>query len=418
MSQFNLTPMSIIDNTALGGFRAGMADERNLLHSDSSLETERLAQEQAMLQNEMTRLKRPYEIADLAKKQAQAEADLGLIKSGDYARGQKADIDLKIANAVKQMDENERKKLQDKMDAVFRINEMIKDKTPAYLQANWPDIVKEADAQGIKNFPKTWTPDVAAKMDARARLAWRTTQVVANEAAATTANQRAQEAATLLHTRGMEKEQFQQRAMDERSRLDRNARSADAAANRAAQIRVAEIGAEKSKVGMTLENARAKMAAVENGEMDPANLSEVEIALVEADIMRTNNPEKNILFKIETLKNEAGKAADPRLREAKIEEANELKRSLLGAVGQELEALRQKVRAAKEKRGSAPGVGSPENTLGYESTNKPAPAPSATKGLSPGSPEHKTDWLARAKKLNPSLSDAEIEAKYRAKYGK
>ena len=394
MSQFQLTPMSIIDNTALGGFRAGMADERSLLHSDSSLETERLAQEQTRQANELSMLKRPMELAEFAKKQAQAEADLGMVRSGDYERGQKADIDLKVANAIGKMDENERKRLQDKMDGILAVNEMMSGKTPAYLQANWPDIVAEADARGIKNFPRTWTPEVAAQMDAKARMAWRTAQVIANERAATTAYDRSVELEGKKHEYGMAKQADQQRFT-----------ASESAKQRANAIAVANIRAQDNggglsdKVGGLAEITRQKLAALDAGKIKPEDISVGELENLSQDIQTKREKVIDQQLWARLLQAEAAATKDP-AAQARL---TELKRQAYGdqfvRVDAELKLRRGKGATLNPPTAQAGGTTSPTTP-------------------SPGTPAHKTDWMARAKAKNPSYSDADIETAYRNKFGK
>jgi len=270
MSNFTLNPMSILDNTAMGGFRAGMADQRGLMHSDSALESERLAQEGQGLINEKRRLDTPMDAAKRAQEIAQAEADLGLINDGTYGAGKKSEADLKAAQAIAAMDTNQRKQMEDQADAHIWAKEFIGEKGPAFAAANWDKVAERMDKAGVKGFPRTWSPEVQQRLDQASKAAWRTMKVVQDE---NLQGIKHRDNVTEAELKYNQQDTIQQRriAADKEIAAGKNA-----ARERAAATTAAAKG-DTVKVGGTLEKAKAKIAAGEA-------LTEGELDILEAEL--------------------------------------------------------------------------------------------------------------------------------------
>lgn len=340
-----------------------MADSRNLMHSDSSLETERLSQEAQRWQNEQNELETPLKMAERAQKIAKAEEDKRWIDSGKSWESRQQEFDAKAQELISKMDDNQRKQLADKSNSYIAVDEMTKGKSEPEIQMMWPEIAQRMREGGVKNFPPVYSPEVMKQMQMKAKAAWRTAKVIADEQAATTEHERKKSLEEWKNSRNVEnaatEHTYKKELEDIKGKWD--VRKTQAAAS-----------ADRQKVGGSLENAKRKIIAyqLDPDKEDVMKITEMELALLETEergkfdqITQRNMANRMAELQIMAL----GKDTKPEQRAKYEAEADAIKRDLRGPNYE----IIQQIRAAKKAKASG----------------KPAPAATTT---APGTPSTTT----------------------------
>jgi hypothetical protein len=158
MSNFSMTPISILDKSPMGGFRGGMSDTRSLMHSDSALESERLSQTLNRQQIETNELNKPMDAAKRAAEIARQEFEENDIKSGNRAEALRIERETKAQELLEKMEKAERERVIRAAEDAYAVSTLFQptDDEEA-IKNKWPTAVEEATRRGIKNFPQEYS---------------------------------------------------------------------------------------------------------------------------------------------------------------------------------------------------------------------------------------------------------------------
>lgn len=133
---FNLN--TILDKTPYGGFRAGMADQDAIMQSNSGLANDSIHRSKIAQDMETTALKRPLDAVEQARKIAQEESDLRDIQAGGRDKDRQVKRDQEQADLTRKLDDNQFKKLEQKIQGVQAVGQIFgDDANPANMALNW-----------------------------------------------------------------------------------------------------------------------------------------------------------------------------------------------------------------------------------------------------------------------------------------
>lgn len=150
MSQFGLTGIPILDNNAMGGFRGGMADHRSLLHSNNQLETEDLAQDEAIQRIEKNKLNTPLEAAERALKLAEAQKLQAEMDQGLWEKDRARKREMEAADLQKKLSDVQIQQLETRLKGMDATNNIFgPDADPAKLAMSWETSREEGKRYGF-----------------------------------------------------------------------------------------------------------------------------------------------------------------------------------------------------------------------------------------------------------------------------
>jgi hypothetical protein len=142
----------------MGGFRGGMSDTRSLMHSDSALESERLAQTLNRQQIETNELNKPMDAAKRAAEIARQEFEENDIKSGNRAEALRIERETKAQELLDKMDKAERERVVRAAEDAYAVSTLFQPTDDEEtIRTKWPVAVEEAAKRGIKNFPQEYS---------------------------------------------------------------------------------------------------------------------------------------------------------------------------------------------------------------------------------------------------------------------
>jgi hypothetical protein len=168
MSQFGMTPISILDKGPMGGFRGGLADSRSIRHSDSALEGESLSQQLQREELEKIGLNKPMDAVKRAYDIAKLENEKTDIESGEFNKARDTERQIKMQELVDKMDESVRRKtLQGAEDSVAVASVFSPEDNEQTAASKWPIAAQIAEQRGIKNFPKEYSIEAWQKLQAQ-----------------------------------------------------------------------------------------------------------------------------------------------------------------------------------------------------------------------------------------------------------
>lgn len=163
---------SILDKTGLGGFRTGISDRDQLMHSNVDLDTKGIANLRSQNNYENELLDNPLKAVERAQKIAAGESDTADILSGGRDRDRERKREMEIADLLTKQDENKRRQIEDAAQAAIRAASVFKpDDTPLLQAQKWPEAVRIARENGLTNIPDKYTPDNFQKLQTRAQAA-------------------------------------------------------------------------------------------------------------------------------------------------------------------------------------------------------------------------------------------------------
>jgi hypothetical protein len=172
MSQFGMTPISILDKSPMGGFRGGMADTRSLMHSDSALASEDLLRQKTQDELETSKLNRPVDAAKRALELAKAENEQRDIASGEFNKARETERNIRMQELLDKTNEVQRKQiLQKAEDSVAVSSVFAPDDTDETRAQKWTIAKQIADQRGIKGFPETYSIEAWQKLQAQSQAA-------------------------------------------------------------------------------------------------------------------------------------------------------------------------------------------------------------------------------------------------------
>jgi hypothetical protein len=150
MSQFGLNSFPIVDNNAMGGFRAGLDTMRGIRHSNSNLATEELGREINQQKLEEDRLDTPVKAAKRALEYAQAESDLADINKGGRDQDRQMMRDQKAAELAAKLNENQLNDLKKRISGVQAVGQIFgPEANPATMAMSWETAREEGKQYGF-----------------------------------------------------------------------------------------------------------------------------------------------------------------------------------------------------------------------------------------------------------------------------
>jgi hypothetical protein len=172
MSQFGMTPISILDKSPMGGFRGGMADQRSVMHSNSALETEGLTRQQMADELEKSQLNRPVDAAKRALDLAKAENEQADITSGAFNKARETERQIRMQELLDKTNEVQRKQLLQKAEDSVAVASVFSPEDNDQTRAEKWAIAKQiADQRGIQGFPGEYSIQNWQKLQAQSQAA-------------------------------------------------------------------------------------------------------------------------------------------------------------------------------------------------------------------------------------------------------
>jgi hypothetical protein len=172
MSNFGMTPISILDKGPMGGFRGGLADSRSIRHSDSALEGESLSQQLQREDLEKRNLDKPVDAIKRAYDMAKLENERGDIESGEFNKARETERSIKMQELADKLDESQRRKvIQGAEDAVAVASVFSPDDNEQTAPAKWAVAAQIAEQRGIKGFPQQYSIEAWQKLQAQRQAA-------------------------------------------------------------------------------------------------------------------------------------------------------------------------------------------------------------------------------------------------------
>lgn len=332
MSSFQMTPISILDKSPMGGFRGGMADTRSLMHSDSALNTEALTQQGLADKNQEFKDNTPLRMAERALKLAESEKLQSEMDQGLWEKDRQRKRDMEMADLEKKLDDNQMKKLETRIKGAEALQGVFgEDVNPGTMATNW-----ESARQVAKEYKfdiGDYNPQNAQKVMAIMKATPQAQKVYMD-------NVNHRQAVALEGVKGQNRVNEQWLQDQEAFRRTKYSSDAMLQATRIREANDGSGGGTKTKIGGTLERIREKVAA--GKQLEPG-----EIALYDEFLtIKTDDEPMVVLAKIGLqAKQEAyAKSPTPQAKqemEAAVEKVARAKESARGEMGTLLNKAKQ-----------------------------------------------------------------------------
>jgi hypothetical protein len=336
MSNFQLTPIEVLDSGPMGGFRGGMADSRALAHSDSNLATEDLTRQKLQDELETSKLNRPMDAIKRAAEMAKLEEEMALRKEGVFAQKQRTELDTMQQDLLKKKTDAEltqrSREGESMVEAAQRLQQISAEmqQNPTFMSANWDNMTEPMKRAGVKNIPSTYSPEAVQRIQANAQAWTRSAEYIRKEMLE-------REKSTLDTDRDLTKIETEAFARSAENRQHEAFLGQMGDKNRATQIQVAQIhAADRGGGSGAMTNTKLTAAAiqkvseyVDNPEGIPADKKPTSVefniareALFGKELRSISNDKNNM--RLMTLEAEAmSTTATPEQRKAAIVAAEE-----------------------------------------------------------------------------------------------
>lgn len=329
---------SILDKTGLGGFRTGVGDYDQQIHSDQDMADKQLLHRrtQNLLDNEI--LDNPVKAIKRAQEIAAGESDTADILAGGRDRDRENKRSMDVAALLEKQDSNKRKQIEDAATAAVRAASIFKeDDTPLLRQQKWAEAYRIGQDGGLKNMPQEYSEYNYQQLQLRAKAAPMTVQQIQ---AMQSADQKFKHDTQLndqKHGQTLEVTDVNNEASMDRQRLQSNTTMA------AARLREAGENARQAN-NPVLTKSKEVVAA--KGRVDAAIKGEGEASLLDFESVAANDYGAAVKRNTDILKIDAEKRIESLNQQIRMNEGDPKK---VAAYEAQIEKVANKLRADIEQ---------------------------------------------------------------------